>query len=99
MATIKRHRPAYFSGFDDEKSEFNSLTELFNIEWVDNFRKLPNNRVNTNFHRYSVSKSVSSNGYVLIAEYDNGFEWWVIGFTDDDKIINELPEWEAKYKD
>jgi hypothetical protein len=93
MATIRRHRPAYFSGFDDEKSEFNSLKELFDIEWVDNFRKPPN------FHRYSVSKSVSGKGYVIIAEYDNGYEWWVIGFTDDDKIINELPTWEAKYKD
>jgi hypothetical protein len=101
MAQIRQYRPAYFSGFENETRAFTSLKELLNIEWVDNFRKLPNGQIDPNFHRYSISRHSDHKGYeyALMAEYKNGYYWWVVGFVDENEIIKELPVWVAKYED
>ena len=68
------------------------------IDWIKNF----SNR--DNFHRFSISRSEKiydgTFQHHLMAEYDNGYEWWVVAFIRDDDIsgINDLPEWEAKDK-
>ena len=41
MPTIKQYRPGFFTGFENELKEFNSLDELFSLDFVDNFRRLP----------------------------------------------------------
>jgi hypothetical protein len=33
-----------------------------------------------------------------MAEYNDGFTWWVVGFIDDEEIIKNMPTWVAKYK-
>ena len=33
--------------------------------------------------------------HILMAEYDNGYEWWVIGYIDDIGNL-DLPNWEFK---
>lgn len=98
MATIKQHRPAYFSGFDNEEKSFSSLEELLNIEFVNSFKLLPNGELNPDFHQYSISKEQSHipNGCILMAEYKKGLEWWVIGYINDNEIIKELPIWKPK---
>jgi len=100
MATIRQYRPAYFSGFENETKAFTSLKELLNIDWVDNFRKMPNGQIDPNFHQYSTNKYSDHKGceYVLMAEYNNGHSWYVIGFMDENEVIKELPAWEAKYE-
>jgi hypothetical protein len=100
MAQIIQYRPAYFSGFETKTKAFSSLKELLNIEWVDTFRKLPNGQINPNFHQYSVSKHSNHKGYeyVLMAEYNNGYDWYMIGYLDENDIIKELPAWEPKYQ-
>ena len=69
MGQIKQYLPAYFSGFELETRTFNSLEELFKIDWVKEFS---NDAV---FFRYSIAS-----GHILMAEYDNGFEQEVVGF-------------------
>lgn len=97
---IKQYIPLYFSGVENKENTFGSLKELLNIEWVDNFRKLPNRQINPKFHQYSISKYSDHKGYeyILIAEYENGHVWWVIGYVDKNDIIKELPIFKAKYK-
>ena len=100
MGEIRQYRPACFSGFENETRVFTSLKELLDIEWVDNFRKSPKGQINTNFYRYSIDIYSDRKGYeyVLIAEYENGYSWCVVGFVDENEIIKELPIWCAKYK-
>lgn len=47
--------------------EFSTLDELLQIPFVKRFSK------DENFYRYSINKEH------LIAEYNNGYSWWVIG--------------------
>lgn len=98
MGTIRQYRPAYVSGFENEVKSFASLKELLNIEWVDNFRKLPNGQIDPNFKQYSISKHSDHKGfeYTLIAEYNKGDVFYVIGFLDENDINKELPIWVYK---
>ena len=95
--TIIQYRPAYFSGFENLVQSFSCLKDLLNIAWVDSFRKLPNGQNKPNFHRFSISKYSDHPGYeyTLMAEYDDGKTWWVIGYLDENEIIKELPIWEV----
>lgn len=81
MATATQHRPAYFSGFENEESKFNSLEELLNIQWIKNWKD------HDNFHRFSISD------YDLMAEFNEGKEWWVIAYLDDISTLKDLPIW------
>lgn len=81
---IIQHFPSYCDGFEPEQAEFNSTEELLNIEWVKSFSE------HKDFYRYSVS-----DGNHLMAEYEQGYKWWVIGRLSP---TTDLPKWEAKYK-
>ncbi len=98
MPTIRQYRPAYVTGFENETKEFSSLEELLSIEFVDNFRKLPNGQTNPRFHQFSISEIHGEFGYVLMAEYSNGFEWWVVGYINDNDGIKDMPSWTPKYE-
>lgn len=97
MPTITQHRPAYFSGFENETKDFTSLEELLNIDWVDKFRKLPNGDIDPDFCQYSTKKHSDLKGYeyVLMAEYKNGYSSYVIGYMNENEVIKELPVWES----
>lgn len=43
------------------------------------------------FYRFSISENT------LMAEYDRGYEWWVIGYIKDPSQI-DLPKWEPKHR-
>ena len=92
MATIRQYRPDYFTEFENEEKSFNSLEDLFNIEFVHNFRKLPN------FFKYSVSihPSDKERKYTLMAEYRDGYDWYVIGFMSESEVVKELPNIEFR---
>ena len=114
MGSNTQHRPAYYTGYENKTVEFNSLEELLKIEFVDNFKKaynkpFPENisagmvdlmdygQDNAGFYRFSISKRFNGET-ILMAEYKQGKEWWVVGYiTNDEKgITNSLPVWEAK---
>jgi len=84
MNNIRQHRPAYFTGFDNETVQFETADQLLAIGFVCNFRTVEN------FHRFSVALS-EFNGALLMAEYNDGKKWWVVGYLKDD--VPELPRW------
>ena len=100
MPKIKQYRPGYFTGFENETKDFNSLEELFAIDFIDNFKKLPNNQVNPDFHQFSISFPPAEIGmkfpYILMAEYKNGTEWWVVGYITENNLMGSLPRWSPK---
>lgn len=87
MKTFKKHIPnACKDGNElDEINEFNSLEELLEIPYV---KKQTDRKT---FYRYSLSENH------LMAEYESGYNWWVLGFINDISNL-DLPKWEAKYK-
>lgn len=87
MGKILQYRPAYFSGFDNEAKEFNSVAGLFEIPWVENFYEIKG------FHKFSIDDTY------LMAEYDNGYMWFVVGIiTEADDCLKLLPKFKAKEK-
>jgi len=78
---VKRYRPAFFSGFDDEEAEANTLDELTAIPWVKSWSE------DERFYRYSVSR-----GDLLMAENDQGRHWHVVAILDGSADFG-LPEW------
>ena len=89
MNRIRQHRPAFVTGFENEVVKFNTTEELLEIEFVKNFSR------NDNFCRYSLSTSLGRGA--LMAEYEDGYEWWVIGHLDNTEEVN-LPKWMPKEK-
>jgi len=85
MNRIIQHRPAYFSGFENEEHEFETISELLNIDFVKNFSD------SKDFYKYSFEPD----RLYLVAEYKEGKEWWVVGRLD--KPV-ELPAWEPVYE-
>ena len=94
----EQYRPNFFSGFEQSKNDFNTTEELLNIEWVKSFKEDPN------FHQFSITRDESGildkPQHTLMAEYENGFKWWVVAFIRDKDIsgIKDLPEWISKHK-
>lgn len=87
---IKQHIPNFCAGFEPKVEKFKNLEELLNIEWVKHFSELKK------FYQYSVSDRCR-----LMAEYDDGYSWYVIGYLDIGlfESMPQLPEWVAKYKE
>jgi hypothetical protein len=84
-ATIEQYRPNYVSGYENNKNTFKSIQELLNIDWVSNFKS-------DKFYQFSMChKSFHGDQNTLIAEYNNGEEWYVVGFINETDLINELP--------
>jgi hypothetical protein len=104
MPTIKQYRPGFFTGFENEVKEFNSLEELLNLDFVKNFKNTLDDKPNPHFHQFSISNHAGKRGYedeytnILMAEFKDGSEWWVVGYISETEIVNQLPVWEPKEK-
>jgi len=85
-ASIRQHIPPFVDGVDPKKGTFRSLPELLQVPWVAAWTDDPN------FHRFSVSDRTR-----LMAEFDGGKVWWVVGFLSE--VPDGLPVWEPKDKD
>ena len=84
MPVIRQHRPAFFEGWENEVVNFNTVEELLAIPFVKNFSDQPN------FDKYSISKS--DMGDMLMAEYDGGLIWWVVGHLKEAEDL-QIPVW------
>ena len=82
---VRQYRPAFFEGFENVTAEFDSGAELKGVPFVKQFAEMEG------FHRFSVSDEH------LMAEYQGGAEWCVIGtFTKGAPAF--LPTWTAPPK-
>ena len=83
MNRIRQYRPAYFTGFENATVEFDGVEALLAISFVTSF-------VNESFHQFSIDTTNGDN-IALMAEYDDGNKWWVVGFLDSPV---DLPRWD-----
>lgn len=87
MNTVKK----YTHSADEIIETFNTLEELLDIPFIADWKK------DNGFYRYSVGRDLAYRmklTLMLIAEFDDGYRWFVIGFLDDD--ITELPQFVKK---
>lgn len=80
MNQFKAHIPPFMDIPHPSPVEFNTLDELLQIPFVSNFSE------EENFYRFSLA------GYSLMAEFDEGREWWVVGSISRPGALN-LPVW------
>ena len=72
--TITQYRPNCFTDLPTNVVEFTSKEELLSIPWVRQFS------AQTNFHQFSMNNAGGmQKGNFLMAEYDEGEAWWVVG--------------------
>ena len=92
MATILQHLPGFVDG-TPEQATFDTLEELLALPFVAEWRAHAQPWGNA-FYRYSLSQDVA--GAFLMAEFDKGAEWYVIGTLTDavDGRLTSLPRWE-----
>jgi hypothetical protein len=100
MIKYRQHRPTFFEGFENLEGEVANLEELLKLEFITNFTQTPG------FHRFSRGTEVDSPEHhgilcTLMAEYQGGYEWWVVAYLwpGTAEELAGLPRWEAKYKD
>jgi hypothetical protein len=82
-----QHVPNYID-CDPYTAEVATLEELLALEWVSFWKESPND--GEEFHKYSQSKV--DDGCYLMAEYNKGKSWWVVGYIDEQL---DLPEWKG----
>jgi hypothetical protein len=84
MNTIRQYRPASID--NDQKSivEFTTSEELFAIPFVAHFTTIEN------FYRFSFFPG----GPALMAEYDGGRRWYVVGYIGGLFNLEDIPIWE-----
>lgn len=82
--TIHRHLPAYVTGRDNVSATYETTGQLLAIEWVAVWTTVPK------FHRFSVSKGIR----LLMAEFNEGNSWFVVGRFEAEESL--LPAFEPK---
>jgi len=96
---VRQYRPTFFEGFENWEGQVNSWPELVALKWVENFATQPK------FHRFSLHRHYydepdEKNWHHLMAEYNEGREWWIvanlIGTDSELEALRILPEWEPK---
>jgi len=88
MATIKQHIPNFVSGIDPVSVDFETIDDLMNIEFVQQWK-------GNDFFQFSISPS--GEYYILMCELKNGTRRYVVGYitgVNEDRF--NLPLWKAK---
>lgn len=87
MKTFRQIRSS-FNDPDDKmfSCQFETMEDLLHHDYV------RRHTVYRHFFRFSIIPRDNT----LMAEFTDGFEWWVVGRIDDPSDLH-LPEWRAKY--
>lgn len=80
MNEIEQYRPGFFDGFENKVIKFSSVGELEKIPFVSSFAALDG------FCGFAIG------GNKLMAVYDGGCEWWVVGTLKKPDGV-DLPKW------
>ena len=90
---IKKYRPAFFSGFEDEYYEINSKEELLASDLCKASIRL----------EYDIALSYDPHQSAIMAVKKDASEWWVLALIQNKQDIELLREWlpdvELKKKD
>lgn len=92
MATITQRLPGYIEG-TPEIATFDTLAELLAVPFVAEWRAR-GQPFGDHFYRFSQSH-VATGEMVLMAEFDKGAEWYVVGWLLDVEPgrLAALPRW------
>ena len=93
MIKFKQHVPNFVDIDDDQKerAEFNSQEELLAHPWIDDWTK------HEGFLRFSLSPQGRGYETHLMAEFDEGKKWWVLGYLSTTEGL-DLPRWKPVYE-
>jgi hypothetical protein len=94
---IKKYRPSFFEGFEDEYYTVNSKEELLSCElckgWIDQGFEIC----------FALSYCEGSIMAIKQAENENGATWYVVsnvyGKQTIDALLQWLPDWDLKRKE
>lgn len=84
---FRQHIPGFVDGVNSAEFDFDTLEELLASAVVKRWLEDPL------FHRYSYAERGTET--LLMAETDEGFSWWVVGYITGVGRL-DLPKWEAK---
>lgn len=86
---ITRHVPTFCEGFAQFEHNATDFDGLLSAEWIKNIKQ------QDKFYKFSFTKYLSGNDvFILMAEFEEGKRWWVVGFIQDCKMEDiNLPEW------
>lgn len=86
IGVFQQHIPAFVSGSNYAVRTFTSTDELLGLPEVKMWKQEP--MVGAEFHQFSM------NAHRLMAEFDGGRKWYVVGFVDEPSIqFIDLPKW------
>ena len=89
MPLARQHIPGFCSGIEPQEVTVESVEDLARLEWIRSWRDDPG------FYRFSMSPRVPGwHSALLIAEFQEGRQWWVVAYLKD--TIPGLPLWEKK---
>jgi hypothetical protein len=84
---LTQHVPGFVDTDKFEEVTFTTLEEMLAGEWPARINQ------REGFYRFSISDNLR-----LMAEYKEGFEWWVVGFfSEGDPSTLGLPKFKTKY--
>ena len=90
---VRQHIPNFFSGFEPQEAEVDSLEELQALEFIQRWTIEPS------FYRFSIERNYhpETQTHLLMAEMDQGKKWWVVAYLSGaaDRL-EHLPEWRGK---
>jgi hypothetical protein len=89
MTLIRQHFPNFCEGFEVHQDTVESVEDLERIKWIRSWRDNPG------FYRFSMAPpTLGAQSALLMAEFHEGREWWVVAYLKDP--IPGLPLWEKK---
>lgn len=80
---VTQYHPTFCEGFENEVCKFTNEEDLLEIGFIKKFSE------HVGFYRYSISRNC------LMAEYDEGANWWVCAQSKDFEGL-DLPIWDSK---
>ena len=93
MAVITQHLPGYIEG-TPAVATFDSLASLLAVPFVAIW-PTRDEAWGKQFYRFSISSDPDTRDLVLMAEFDKGAEWYVVGRVNvaDAPLLTSLPRW------
>lgn len=92
MFTIKQYIPNSFAGVKGKSQEFYTLDQLMSIDFVDAFKAAPE------FYQFSINKNYTASEDVLLAEFENGDSWFVVGYISGNGVGLDLAVWDKEWE-
>ena len=89
---IKENIPGFVDGASPRQADFNTKEELLELDFVKSWSR------GKGFHRFSLT-DYGAGFKLLMAEFDGGKRWYVVGFIYPGETTLDFPEWDQEADD